>query len=63
MIVLETKGLSVDLIEDGQSHVEILEATFHVLDSWVDLFLSTFDLLEIFLNVSLFHSLLLDEFV
>ena len=51
-------SLSVDFVENRQGHVQILHATFHILDTGVDLRVYNFELLKVFLNISLLHSIL-----
>ena len=63
MIVLKAESFSVDFIEDGQGHIQVLQTTLHVLDSRVDLLLWTLNLFEVFLYVPLLHPLLVRNIV
>lgn len=63
MIVLKAESFRVDFIEDGQSHIQVLQTTLHVLDSRVDLLLWTLNLFEVFLYVPLLHPLLVHNIV
>ena len=57
MVVIQAERFAVDLVKYGQCHVQILHAPFHVFDSWVDLRDFFFDLLEVFLDITLLHSI------
>ena len=63
MIVLKAESFSVDFIEDGQGHIQVLQTTLHVLDSRVDLLFWTLNLFEVFLHISLLHPLLVHNIV
>jgi hypothetical protein len=63
VVVLQTKSLFVDLVEDWQSHIEVLQATLHVLDAWVDIRRLFFNLFEVLFNVSLLQPFLILDVV
>ena len=63
MVVIQAERFAVDLVKYGQRHVQILHAPFHVFDSRVDIWDIFFDLLEVLLDITLLHSILILDIV
>ena len=59
MVVLEAECLPVDFVENRQCHVQVLHAAFHVLYAWVNFWVYNFELLVVFFDISLLHSILI----
>ena len=59
MVILQAERLAIDLVQDRQCHVQVLHASFHVLDARVDLRNLHLQLLKVLLYVPLLHPVLI----